>query len=356
VLDVHASGWTIGALGFALVLGCGRIGFDHFRDDGGDGSGTEGGLFPDANRAFTSSIRTTGALGGVAGGDAICQAAADAAGLTGTFVSLLATSTSPHDARLTGSRGWIDLHGNPIADQPSDWWGGRMLNPLGVDERGQPYTFSMLSGDAAAQRTCLDWTTAEPTELAGVVNPDTMFTEGGANHCGRSYQLPCAEIGRTVEVRPMRHAGRDAFVTATAWLPGGGRATADAQCASEAAAASLPGSYLALLGTTTTAASARLSTAGLPWRRTDGVLLAPTAAETFASATRSSFLHLTAAGEPTGPVTVWRGHAIDNCDDWTSASAAAVGQTAVPSSTGYAFDFFGQLECDQARRIVCLQE
>src|SRR5437016_3989404 len=74
---------------------------------------------PPPNRMFATRDTFAGALGGLAGADATCTAAAAAAGLGGTFVALLSTSTTNAIDRLTAARGWARVDGVPFADMPA---------------------------------------------------------------------------------------------------------------------------------------------------------------------------------------------------------------------------------------------
>src|SRR5436189_159847 len=100
------------------LLGCGRIGFDA-RLATGDGS-VDMTTVPRRNVAFVTRATYTGNLGGSTGGDAKCAVAATAAGLTGTFVAFLSTSTG-RDAgsQLTASRGWARVDDIDVIDKIS---------------------------------------------------------------------------------------------------------------------------------------------------------------------------------------------------------------------------------------------
>src|ERR1043165_2344302 len=76
------------ALAMVILAGCGRLSFDEARPDGPNGSDRP-------NRAFISKANQAGGFGGPAVADAVCAQEARDAGLTGTFVSFVASSTMP---------------------------------------------------------------------------------------------------------------------------------------------------------------------------------------------------------------------------------------------------------------------
>lgn len=89
------------------------------------------------NRAFvTSTTHVLGALGGLAGADAICNQRAAAAGLDGTYVAWLSSSTASAASRLANASGWVRTDGKPFAKSRGDLLAGRLLYPLELDETG----------------------------------------------------------------------------------------------------------------------------------------------------------------------------------------------------------------------------
>lgn len=89
-------------------------------------------------KVFVTSETSGGNLGGLSGADATCQQHAANAGLGGTWVAWLSSSTSHAIDRLTGDGPWVRLDGEPvfankaaIADQF-----GKPDNGLWLDESG----------------------------------------------------------------------------------------------------------------------------------------------------------------------------------------------------------------------------
>ena len=91
-------------------------------------------------RVFVTSTLQTGALGGAAGADQICQNHADAAGLPGTYFAWIADSaaTSPNVRFSRAPVPYIRTDGQPIANDWNDLVDGTLLSPLNLTELGQP--------------------------------------------------------------------------------------------------------------------------------------------------------------------------------------------------------------------------
>ena len=87
---------------------------------------------------FVTSQLFSSSLGGVAGADAKCQAAADNGGLTGTFLAWIATNdTDAPDARFTKSNAPYErVDGVVVAQNWSDLTDGSLAAPIEVDEYG----------------------------------------------------------------------------------------------------------------------------------------------------------------------------------------------------------------------------
>lgn len=362
-------------LGALPLLACGRLGFAPGDAPGdADGEPADGALGPDASRsidgapgpdaaasvlgrAFVTAASYQGDFGSSSAGDAICQAAADGQGLGGTFVALLADSTRGHLDALAGSRGWVDLDGLPLADQPSDWLDGRLRYPLRRTELGSLASGTVWLGSDT--HSCDDWTTTGggggaygKAERATLPRP----TAG----CGTNAHLFCVEVGRNAPLPPTNESGRNIFISQFGWSSGGGLASADAFCDAEASAAGLPGSYLAALGSSAGGPMARFDPEGAPWRRVDGVRVTTTAAE-FASMTsgtvNATFVNRDATGEPQAAYFSTTGSPLDHCADWTSTSGALI--VAAGWMTSADVDEFwgwGANTCADSTRLLCVQE
>lgn len=299
------------------LFGCGRWAFD-VSDRGLDSGASMDAGSANANRVFMTSASWTGNLGGLAGADAKCQTAADAVGLRGQFMALLWNGTDDPTVRLAGARGWIDLRGRPIADQPSELLGG-LRNPIQVDERGLTLsTQEAWLGDLDS--TCSDWT---DTSAGGVLYDSDCNSSAQTNpytSCTTTGHLVCVENAQTVVVTPPIAPGRIAFL-AENFIPSGGIATADARCAADANGAGLPGTYLAWLGASSGGPETRFVD-GLPWRRVDGVLLAATALD-FLSTTTPIYLDSILNRTATGAISTQlarTGVSGNTCSNWAGNS------------------------------------
>jgi hypothetical protein len=112
----------------------------------------------------------------------------------------------------------------------------------------------------------------------------------------------------------------------------GGLVGADAICASQAAAAGLPGDFIALLSTSTVNAKDRIA-GSRGWVRTDGVVLADQARDFFLAGHQLAPLHLDATGVgPPSSLLVWTAAGSDGsydstngaCGDWTATTGSAM--------------------------------
>jgi hypothetical protein len=170
--------------------------------------------------------------------------------------------------------------------------------------------------------------------------------------------------GQAVPVRPS--PSRFAFETPQSFtMDGGGISSADAFCQQHAVAAGLPGTYLALLATTSASAASRFSTDGGPWVRVDNAALMPTADAflTITSGALQAALNLTPDGGSYGSgFGVWTG-AVDptqlatttSCQDWTASNTA---NSSVIGADPFLHAWFHQntVACTSFARLYCLQQ
>ncbi len=340
---------------------------------------------PPPNIAFVTSTVHTGALGGLAGADAICQARATAGGLAGTYRAWLSTSTVNASTRFGAASGWVRVDNKPFVNSISDLTAGRVFYPLSINERGASELGSTVWTGTAANGTlagtaCTDWTDGTSTTISGVIGfPEygtSGWTQNGGSTCNNTQHLYCLGTSWTATVAPpAAPTARRAFISNVAWLPSGGLAGADALCASEASAAGLTGTFRALLATTGASAASRFSTTGTPWARVDNVLLAPTAAGFLGGAAAGpptywdAALNVTAAGGYRFDRT-WAGAASvqtvgtgTSCSGWSTVTSTAFGSVGIAASTRTATAFANYTAsssittCDNAaHKIMCLQQ
>lgn len=118
-----------------------------------------------ACRVFVTSTKHDGNLGGLAGGDAICQQRADEAGLTGTYLAWLSDSTGSPSTRFIQSPGpYVRTDGVQVADDYADLTDGDIDSHILTDENGIPGISSVKTGTAEdgtpLTTNCSDWTSA----------------------------------------------------------------------------------------------------------------------------------------------------------------------------------------------------
>lgn len=335
---------------------------------------------PEFNRVFVTSTTHAGDFGGLAGGDAICATRATAAGLPGTYVAWLSVTGVNASSRLGTARGFVRVDGKPFANSVADILANRIFNPLRIAENGADvsfgqfplavtvYTGTLGNGTVATGFTCSDFTTTDGSARRGnLVGGPEAWTARQNSNCTSSRHLYCFQIDHSgADLVPAPTSGNIAFVSTKSFLPGPevGIAGADALCASEAAAATLPGTYKALLATTTASAASRMTLAslyvrpdGMPiasgttiaaggsldsgiWQRADGTYV-PSAGD----------LAYTGASQPSAV-----GTATSTCDDWTSTASvgAIIGAVTFADSTWWNTASNGS--CANEIAVYCLQQ
>jgi len=155
---------------------------------------------PSGKRAFLSAAFTVS--GGVAAIDAHCAADAASAGLSGTFLALVATTMQSAASRFDDSPGatWIRLDGVPLNSAGSDLFDGLLQAPLNLTIDGQYVANEAVVTGAAGPRAlasgtnenCADW--LDPFALTTVGTPsrvDSWFSGNGmaCNYPARVYCL-----------------------------------------------------------------------------------------------------------------------------------------------------------------------
>ncbi len=290
------------------------------------------------NRVFITSaeypgdIQLAGFADGLAAADGICQMTATNAGLDGTFVAFLSSSTTGRNAvdALAGSSGWADLGGRSIYGPVSDITTQRQRTWLDHDETGS-YLFTTYwggggpDGRVSANTDCAAFTSTAVvsgvTYLTINITPPSYFP---LSPCNAVVNLPCFEIGKQYTLPPFP-IGRYLFISSVPIAGDAGLPFADMQCQADADAAGLPGGYRALLATSTTSVSDHLGGLAGPWRRPDGALVtfgslgnvidgAPTTLATGQlSSTLATWIGSSTLTDPGG----------GTCSDWTSTAGMA---------------------------------
>lgn len=325
-----------------------------------------------ANLVFTASVSGTD-LGGLTGADAQCQQAAQFEGYQGTYRAWLSTSTVNAIDRVAGARGWINTDGHLFADTPADLAASHIVYPLDAGYGQMVLTATTPDGHYDTRLgACDDWTSNDRTlyVTTGASNAATKdWMNDGSTQCGNSglTEVYCFGVDASIALAPTPVNGRRVFLSAATWTPGGGLASADAVCASEASAAHLSGTFIAALATSKGGSLSRLSSIGLPWVRLDGVPIAPTAAALFDPNLHAldTSINVTASGAyVTQPINwgdsmAWSGPRLaaaqGTCADWTSTSAlgtfGAIGRAGESDVFGYT-----GASCSYAMHLLCFQQ
>ena len=339
---------------------------------------------PIFNKVFVTSATFTGDLGGQKGADAKCARAAKAVGLSGTFKAWLSTSKRNAKDKLGTARGFVRIDGQPFADQVSDIVAGRIFNPLDIDENGDAHpdspnpvwTGTLDAGTVATTDTCSDWTSKffEDHGDTGVSSYGPTFWTDNlgniGNSCNSAQSLYCFETSHVTPLTVIKTPGRIAFVSKGTLDNISGIAGADTLCATEASAASLPGTFQALLSTSTTPAAMRSGFNFLaisePYVRPDGIKIgdAPTIASGAsldsgiwqnADGTYVTTFSLpwTGSSTPSSPTTT-----AQTCDDWSTNSDPGSGDIGETRDSGeFWWNADGATElCGNSSPIYCLQE
>jgi hypothetical protein len=352
-----------------------------------DSDGLTDGADPDCPRnvMFVTSGAWSGDFGGLAAADALCQSAAESAGLPpNTYLAWLSDFSDEPRYLLAGARGWVLADGRPFADALPDLYADEMWAAPDVDESGSQlplddddlsvFTNTRSDGSLYSYSYCGGWMLANPTlhYLAGSpFGTGLYWTVDEFPTCDQPSRLYCFGVDHATQVLPTAGGGRIAFVTAAAFVAGGGLDAADALCQAEAEAAGLPSpsDFLALLATAGAAAADRFPVpdGSANWVRADGVPITAYPAQLFESIAAGEPLLAPIAVDATGAVSphviVWTGAPTpseapgtydETCDDWTATSGATghIGRSARVDA-----DFFDHLtaSCNSgSTHIYCL--
>jgi hypothetical protein len=306
--------------------------------------------------------------------DKLCEQLAAQAGLPeGTYVAWLSTKGKDAIDKLAGASGWVRVDGLPFADSAGDLVAGKVLYPPRIDENGEvvPQNTRVATGTlpdgTASDLNCGNWTKKNEDYFSGDPASGTaLWTERNQAGCSQPARYYCFQVDHAAKVvaPPIPAAGRRIFVTDKPFVPGaGGLAAADARCSQDAAAAGLPGEYVALLATDEQPASARISPDDRPWFRLDGVQVA--AAGQLTGSGSGDLLApplVTASGDYT-TANAWTGDSGPaqsppsklTCSGWTSTDGPTfLGNNGPTDPTWFAGALTGC--ADENNRLRCVQK
>jgi hypothetical protein len=295
--------------------------------------------------------------------------AADA-GLAGTYVAYLATSTTPATSRLAGSRGWSRVDGKPFGDRIEDIIAGKIYYPPSLDEHGAnvgmvgPGATGAAADGVSSGLNCGDF--ADPTARISTGIPyGTVgaWSSHSDQPCATVARLYCFGLGKNQPPVITPAQGRIAFLSSQTYLPGTGVAGGDAICMEDAASggSALAGkSFKALLNTSTASAASRFSLAGPNWVRIDGIPLASSPLA-FMNGDLDTTLNVTVIPSYENnnvfiggnPLTNTANAVNETCQDWTVSADSAL--TGAVHRTDMLTGQTGQ-QCSPGKPVLCLEE
>ena len=192
----------------ALACHKGEPGIPHGAQTICDGDGT-----PTPKIVFITSTTYDGALGGLVVADAECQALADAAGLSGTFLAWLSDGPNSPSTTFTQSpEPYLRLDGVMVASSWDDLVDGTILSHIEVDENGdhpsvgisptsrKSWTGTHFGGTSStplpdAGQNCSGWTvnSAASGWVGNFQDLAVSWTLGSQPICSRFLHLYCFE-------------------------------------------------------------------------------------------------------------------------------------------------------------------
>jgi hypothetical protein len=168
-----------------------------FGRDAGDSTGGADTNCTETYTIFVTSSTHTGALGGLAGADAICQGLAGGASLAGTYIALMSTSGVNAIDRIADAGFTIRrVDGLRVADNRADFFDDSSVNAPGLTESGgapipifDGVVLSAVMTGSNSNGTyggfsCGDWTNTFNAPLVGFSNETSgYFSVGGGRSC-----------------------------------------------------------------------------------------------------------------------------------------------------------------------------
>lgn len=156
-------------------------------------------------KAFVSSVKYTGNLGGLFGADAKCQALATAAKLPGPYKAWLSDSRlNAKDRFLLKNSPYKTVTGTKVVDNFADLIDGSLDSALKVTEKGvtltstseRTWTGTSATGTKLLQ-TCSDWKSATASVIGsgGQVTSTSAWSSSHTSGCILPYRLYCLQDG-----------------------------------------------------------------------------------------------------------------------------------------------------------------
>lgn len=153
----------------------------------------------DEHTVFITKFAFSSDLDGLQGADDICQLAADAGGLTGTYKAILSDSIVSARYRLQIGGPISGVMGTLIAEDAQDFWDGSLAAEIRGNEDGQPTDMKRVWSGSDFNGTslggnCADWTTAAMGSLGTAGNNnavDTTWFHDTERPCDELNHLYC---------------------------------------------------------------------------------------------------------------------------------------------------------------------
>lgn len=236
---------------------------------------------PLETKIFATSASFNGNLGGLAGADAKCQAAADAAAPLDKYIwkALISDSTTDASSRVTINYPVMNTNDEVIAT--ANLFGGGMSSKLvQYNEFGQVRTSPLVwtgSTTAGVKTTyhCSNWSnsTSGSSGTSGQVTNQTYWLGRNQISCNTSYGLYCVSQG--LKSGGSASTEKKVFVTSNSYTTNlGGLSGADAKCQSSASTAGISGTFKAWLSDNTGSPSTRFTQSTIPYKLLNGTVIA----------------------------------------------------------------------------------
>lgn len=142
-------------------------------------------------RIFVSASTTTGNIGGVAGGNALCNADANRPDTNASYIAILTTAEIP--AVLEANATYIRASDGQVIGVTDG--SGRLPRPLTEAAIQTSAQFVWVNDDSASGLNCSSWTNSSSGSQGGVGQANSManWYNLGPSSCDTSYPLYCAE-------------------------------------------------------------------------------------------------------------------------------------------------------------------
>ncbi len=173
-------------------------------DSCGDQQACESNTCVTARRVFITSSVHLGAMGGLFGADSICQARADEAGLGGTFMAYMTSSSTGLERLEHPAVPFVRLDGVRIADDWNDLSDESIQNTLTIAENRQVTggnTWTGLQNQGSFDSDCDEWSfgghgclMGQPCGGGGESSQIDNHWDGFfVFHCDSAFRLYCVE-------------------------------------------------------------------------------------------------------------------------------------------------------------------